>query len=102
MQRIFQVGAIKKILQDRSDQNITAKMLQKHFDSNLEISSGEACTEHFITVALALWNALFSVSRLKATSLQLALQQVAMIMTLILIGMLFSIHWHMFFNVFSS
>ena len=72
MQRVFQVGAIKKILMDRlaSDQKtITAKMLQKHFENNLEITSGEACTEHFVTVALALWNALFSVTRLKAAPL---------------------------------
>lgn len=67
VQRVFQVGAIKKILQDRmtGDQKVRPKVLKKHFDDNLEIKSGEAVTEHFITTAMALWKALFSVQSLK-------------------------------------
>ena len=69
VQRVFQVGAIRKILQDRlpGEQKVTAKMLKKHFDENLEIKSGEAVTEHFLTTAVALWNAMFSVPSLKDT-----------------------------------
>lgn len=67
VQRVFQVGAIKKILQERmsGDQKVTPKVLKNHFDQNLEIKSGEAMTEHFLTTALALWKALFSVQSLK-------------------------------------
>ena len=64
VQRVFQVGAIKKILQDRQTP-VTPKSLKEHFDKNLVIKSGEAVTEHFLTTALALWNALFSQPALK-------------------------------------
>ena len=64
---MFQVGSIKKILQDKmtGDQKVTPKVLKAHFDRNLEVKSGEAVTEHFLTTALALWNALFSNPQLK-------------------------------------
>lgn len=52
---------------------ITPKMVQKAMEKNLEIKSGVAATEHFVTAALATWNAFFSVPRLKAALLQLAL-----------------------------
>ena len=69
VQRVFQIGALKKMLQEKAtgDTKITAKVLKQHFDRNLTIKSGEAATEHFISTALALWNALFSVPRLKVT-----------------------------------
>lgn len=47
------------------DQNVTPKMLKRHFDQNLTIASGEAATEHMLTTAIALWNALFGVAKLK-------------------------------------
>ena len=67
VQRVFQVGTIKKILQQKLSVPITAKVLKQHYDKHLEIKSGEAATEHFLTTALALWNALFSVPKLRAT-----------------------------------
>ena len=69
MQRVFQIGAIKRILQEKNPNvKITAKILKKHFDANLEVKSGEAATEHYIT-ALALWTAVFSVKKLKVLRL---------------------------------
>ena len=67
VQRVFQIGALKKMLQDKmgGDGKVTAKVLKVHFDKHLIIKSGEAATEHFLTTALALWNALFSVPKLK-------------------------------------
>lgn len=44
---------------------VNAKVLKQHYDAHLEIKSGEAANEHFLTTALALWNALFSVLKLK-------------------------------------
>lgn len=71
MQRVFQIGAIKKILQEKnSNVKVTAKILKKHFDANLEVKSGEAATEHYITTAMALWTAVFSVKKLKVLRLQ--------------------------------
>ena len=71
MQRVFQIGAIKKILQEKNPNvKVTAKILKKHFDANLEVKSGEAATEHYITTALALWTAVFSVKKLKVLRLQ--------------------------------
>lgn len=69
VQRVFQIGALKKMLQDKmgGDGKVTAKVLKAHFDKHLIIKSGEAATEHFLTTALALWNALFSVPKLKET-----------------------------------
>lgn len=72
VQRVFQVGAIKKILQEKLSVPITPKVLKQHYDKNLQITSGEAATEHFLQVALALYNALFSVPKLKATWLYVA------------------------------
>ena len=70
MQRVFQIGAIKRILQEKNPNvKITAKILKKHFDANLEVKSGEAVTEHYITTALALWTAVFSVKKLKVLRL---------------------------------
>ena len=66
VQRIFQIGAVKKLLQDKGgEQAVSVKVLKRHFDQNLEIKSGEAATEHMIQTAIALWNSLFSVPRLK-------------------------------------
>ena len=66
VQRIFQIGAVKKLLQDKGgEQAASVKVLKRHFDQNLEIKSGEAATEHMIQTAIALWNSLFSVPRLK-------------------------------------
>ena len=45
--------------------SINAKLLKRHYDQNLEIKSGEAATEHFLSTALALWNAWFSDPKLK-------------------------------------
>lgn len=69
VQRVFQIGALKKMLQEKmsGDQKVTVKVLKAHFDKNLIIKSGEAATEHFLSTALALWNALFSVPKLKET-----------------------------------
>lgn len=68
VQRVFQIGALKKMLQEKmGDGKVTAKVLKANFDKHLIIKSGEAATEHFLTTALALWNALFSVPRLKET-----------------------------------
>ena len=66
VQRVFQVGTIKKILQEKMASPVTAKVWKQHYDRNLQITSGEAATEHFLQVALALYNALFSVPKLKA------------------------------------
>lgn len=63
---MFQVGSLKKILQQKLGTPVTPKVLKAYFDANLEIKSGEAATEHFLTTALALWNALFSITKLKA------------------------------------
>ena len=63
---MFQVGGIKRILQKKLTVPITAKVLKQYYDKELEIRSGEAATEHFLTTALALFNALFSIPKLKA------------------------------------
>lgn len=44
---------------------ITAKVLKRHFDQNLEIKSGEAASEHFLSTSLAIWNSWFSDPKLK-------------------------------------
>lgn len=65
------MGGLKKILQDKNPGiTVNAKILKKQYDRFLEVKSGEACNEHFLTTALALWNALFSVPKLKDPRLQ--------------------------------
>lgn len=66
VQRVFQIGSLKRILQQKLGTPVTPKVLKTYFDQNLEIKSGEAATEHFLSTAVALWNALFSIPRLKA------------------------------------
>eukprot|EP00435_Cladocopium_sp_Y103_P016837 s1739_g4.t1 len=70
VQRVFQVGSIKRILvarmtddqqkavtakllkahYDRNLEAVTAKLLKAHYDRNLEVKSGEAVTEHFLQI----------------------------------------------------
>ena len=66
VQRVFQIGSLKRILQQKLGTPVTPKVLKTYFDQNLEIKSGEAATEHFLSTAVALWNAFFSIPRLKA------------------------------------
>ena len=87
VQRVFQVGSIKRILASRltADQQktVTAKLLKAHYDRNLEVKSGEAVTEHFLSTALALWNSWFSYPRLKVSQLNMsqpALQALAFLL----------------------
>ena len=68
---MFQIGAIKKIIPEKNPSvKVTPKILKKHFDDTLEVKSGEAATEHYISTALALWMAVFSVRKLKVPQLQ--------------------------------
>lgn len=67
VQRVFQIGALKRIIQEKNPGvTVNAKTLKEHYDSHLEIKSGESANSHFLTTALALWNAMFSVPKLKA------------------------------------
>ena len=70
------MGTIKRIIQDKlpPDGKVTVKVLKSHYDTNLEIKSGEAASEHFLTTALAIYNALFSIRRLKDYSLSIQIQ----------------------------
>lgn len=67
VQRVFQIGALKRIIQEKNPGvTVNAKLLKERYDSHLEIKSGESAGTHFLTTALALWNAMFSVPKLKA------------------------------------
>ena len=93
VQGVFQIGAIKKILQDKNPSaKVTPKVLKQHFDQNLQVKSGEAATEHYISTTLALGQAFFSVPKLKVPRLQMSCQWLVVVHHVIF----FIDHWLIF------
>ena len=60
VQRIFQIVSFKLNHESASKTKLTTKKLFEILSANLTVTSGEAVTQSFLEVLMALWNSLLS------------------------------------------